>query len=46
MAKRKRRKRKISPWIKHVLATYRKNKSAGYSAAMKRAKSTWHSKKK
>ena len=46
MAKKKRGKRKISPWIKHVLATYRKNKSAGYSAAMRRAKSTWRSKKK
>ena len=41
----KRRKRKISPWIKHVMKEYRKNKSAGYSAAMRRAKKTWHKKK-
>jgi len=40
------RKRKRSPWIKHVMATYRKNKSAGYAAAMKRAKTTWTKKKK
>jgi hypothetical protein len=45
-AKKGRRKRKLSPWIKHVMKTYRANKSAGYSAAMRRAKSTWHKKKK
>ena len=49
MAAKKKRagtKRKRSPWIRHVMATYKKNKSAGYAAAMKRAKSTWRSKKK
>ena len=40
------RKKKKSAWIKHVMATYKKNKSAGFSAAMKRAKSTWRKKKK
>ena len=44
--KKKGRKRKASPWIKHVMKTYRANKSAGFSAAMKRAKSTWKKKKK
>ena len=44
--KRKGGKRKRSAWIIHVMATYRKNKSAGYSAAMRRAKATWHKKKK
>jgi hypothetical protein len=47
MAKKKKgRKRKISPWIRHVMAEYRKNKAGGYSAAMKRAKATWTKKKK
>lgn len=35
-----------SAWIVHVMATYRKNKKAGYSAAMKAAKRTWKGKKK
>ena len=39
-------KKKISPWIKHVLKTYRANKKAGYKAAIKRAKKTWTKKKK
>ena len=42
----RKRKRKLSPWIKHVMKTYRANKSAGYKAAMRRAKATWHKKKK
>lgn len=49
MARKKKaggKKRKRSAWILHVMATYRKNKSAGYSAAMKRAKTTWTKKKK
>ena len=41
-----RKKRKKSAWIKHVMATFKKNKSAGFSAAMKRAKSTWRKKKR
>jgi hypothetical protein len=39
-----RRKRKKSAWVKHVMATYKKNKKAGFSAAMKRAKATWKKK--
>ena len=42
----KRRKRKVSAWIRHVQATYRKNKSKGYAHAMRAAKKTWHKKKK
>ena len=46
VAKRpKRRKKAHSPWIKHVMKTYRANKSAGFSAALKRAKKTYHRKK-
>ena len=40
------RKKKLSPWVKHVMSEYRKNKGAGFSAAMKRAKKTYHPKKK
>ena len=40
------RKKKLSPWVKHVMAEYRKNKKAGFSAAMKRAKKTYRRKKK
>ena len=35
------RKKKLSPWIKHVMKTYRANKSAGFSAAMRKAKKTY-----
>ena len=46
-AKKKGRKgRKKSAWIKHVMATYRKNKKAGFSAAMRRAKATYRKKKR
>ena len=45
-AKKKTGKRKRSKWVQHVMKTYRKNKSAGYSAAMRRAKVTWARKKK
>ena len=43
--KKKKGKKKLSPWVKHVMAEYRKNKSAGFSAAMKRAKKTYRRKK-
>ena len=34
-----------SRWMKHVMSVYRKNKSAGLSAAMKKAKKSYKKKK-
>ena len=39
--KTRRKKRKPTRWNKHVMAVYRKNKAAGFSAAMSRAKKTY-----
>ncbi len=41
----RRKKRKPTRWNKHVMAVYRKNKAAGFSAAMSRAKKTTASNK-
>ena len=35
-----------SRWMTHVLKVYRRNKKAGLSAAMKKAKKTFRKKKK
>ena len=43
-AKKTGRKRKPSAWNKHVMKTYRANKSAGFKAAMVRAKKTYRRK--
>ena len=32
-------------WMKHVMKTYRANKKAGFTAAMKKAKQTYKKKK-
>jgi hypothetical protein len=39
--KAKRRKRKKSRWQKHVMAEFRRNKSGGFSAVLRRAKKTY-----
>ena len=40
----KKRKRKLSPWIKHVMA-YHKSHGGSYSSSLKAAAKTWKSKK-
>ena len=42
--KKRGKKRKASAWNKHVMAEYRRNKSAGFSAALVRAKKTYSKK--
>ena len=46
MARHRRKKKKLSPWTKHVMAEYRRNKSGGLKGAMRRAKKTYRPKKK
>lgn len=38
--------KKQSAWMKHVMSVYRKNKSKGFTWAMKHAKSSYRKKKK
>jgi len=42
--KKRGKKRKPSAWNKHVMAEYRRNKSAGFTAALRRAKKTYRKK--
>ena len=39
--RKKRRGGGKSPWIKHVMKEFNRNKSAGFAAALRRAKKTW-----
>ena len=41
---KKKRGKKRTAWNKHVMAEYRRNKSAGFSAALVRAKKTYRKK--
>jgi len=36
----------MSRWMTHVMKIYRKNKKAGLASAMKKAKRTYHKKKR
>ena len=40
------KKKKRSAWISHVMKEFKKNKAAGFSAALRRSKATWNKKKK